>query len=94
MLCSSCHRRVHAGWEIRIVHDPAATKNAALNAIRKGGGTVWFIPPANVDPLREPRLGGRKRFDLGYRKAHPPVPIPGYENASWNNRGPIFRPKI
>jgi hypothetical protein len=55
LLCTSCHHRVHAdGWEIRIDTPPGAPPSA---------GTVWFIPPAHVDPNRTPRLGGRRRFD-------------------------------
>lgn len=30
------------------------------------GGTVYFIPPAHIDPGRTPRLGGRKRFDAAW----------------------------
>ncbi len=52
LLCDNCHHRVHDnGWEIRI----------------QGTGTtakVWFIPPANVDPTRTPRLGGTARYNL------------------------------
>jgi len=51
LLCEACHHRIHDnGWDIRI----------------EGTGTrarVLFIPPADVDPARTPRLGGRARFD-------------------------------
>ncbi|MGO1544673.1 MAG: DUF222 domain-containing protein [Gulosibacter sp.] len=78
LLCTTCHHRVHAGWDIRIVHNPEAPPGA-----RRSGGTVWFIPPATIDPRQEPRLGGRKRFDITYRKANPPKPIPEHTNTSW-----------
>ncbi|KAA9143549.1 DUF222 domain-containing protein [Microbacterium lushaniae] len=55
LLCTACHHRVHAeSWEIRIEAPPGAPPSA---------GTVWFIPPSQVDPQRTPRLGGRRRFD-------------------------------
>ncbi|QEW02736.1 HNH endonuclease [Microbacterium lushaniae] len=55
LLCTACHHRVHAeNWEIRIDAPPGAPPTA---------GTVWFIPPPQVDPQRTPRLGGRRRFD-------------------------------
>jgi 5-methylcytosine-specific restriction protein A len=51
LLCESCHHRIHDnGWEILI--DGTSTSSS-----------VWFIPPAHVDPDRTPRLGGRARFD-------------------------------
>jgi len=51
LLCEPCHHRVHDnGWEIRIEGTGVKAK-------------VWFIPPATVDPMRVPRLGGRARFD-------------------------------
>lgn len=78
LLCTSCHHRVHKGWEIRIEHNPDAPPNQ-----RKRGGTVWFIPPADIDWRREPRLGGRKRFDIAYRRENPPVPLREYSGASW-----------
>jgi hypothetical protein len=55
LLCSSCHHRVHSeGWEVRI-EKPSG--GSALS------GTVWFIPPAHIDPTRTPSMGGRQRFD-------------------------------
>lgn len=55
LLCTGCHHRVHEeGWEIRIEAPPGAPPHA---------GTVWFVPPARVDPTRTPRRGGRHRFD-------------------------------
>lgn len=52
LLCETCHHRIHDnGWDIRI----------------DGGGSrgrVWFVPPASVDPVGTPRLGGRARFDM------------------------------
>ncbi len=52
LLCESCHHHIHDnGWGIRI--DGRGTR-----------ATVWFIPPAHVDPARVPRLGGRARFDF------------------------------
>ncbi|MGO1543488.1 MAG: DUF222 domain-containing protein [Gulosibacter sp.] len=122
LLCTTCHHRVHAGWDIRIVHqspespisidrrrqplphalphesgisgsERAGTNQRAGASGRAGtgtrhpnrGGTVWFIPPATVDPRQEPRLGGRKRFDIAYRKANPPIPIPEHTNTSWTS---------
>ncbi|SJM55623.1 HNH nuclease [Gulosibacter sp. 10] len=120
LLCTSCHHRIHEGWQVRVVHPPelpsasappggrsktarpdAARPDAARpdaappDAVppdsrtdrtlsgeppkRRGGGTVWFIPPSDIDWRRTPRLGGRKRFDVAYRRAHPPTPIPGFE---------------
>jgi hypothetical protein len=59
LLCTTCHHRIHAdGWEIRIDPPPSGDPT---------GGTVWFIPPPEVDAGRTPRLGGRRRFD--YRPA-------------------------
>lgn len=55
LLCTSCHHRVHNdGWEIRIETPPGGDPLT---------GTVWFIPPATLDPSRTPRIGGRRRFD-------------------------------
>lgn len=55
LLCTACHHRVHDdGWEIRV--DPPPSGDLT-------GGTVWFVPPSHLDPNREPRLGGRRRFD-------------------------------
>ena len=52
MLCTTCHHRIHAdGWIIHV------TGTASTD-------TVWFTPPAHVDPTRTPRLGGRRRYDL------------------------------
>lgn len=59
LLCTACHHRIHiGGWEIRI--DPPPSGDVT-------GGTVWFIPPSDVDPDRKPRLGGRKRFDYTHK---------------------------
>lgn len=50
LLCETCHHRIHDnGWEIRIDG-------------RGVDGSVWFVPPRWVDPVQEPRLGGRARF--------------------------------
>lgn len=55
LLCTACHHRIHAeGWDIRIERPPGAPPRA---------GSVWFVPPAHVDPTRTPRAGGRRRFD-------------------------------
>lgn len=55
LLCTGCHHRVHDdGWDIRIEAPPGGAATA---------GTVWLVPPPFVDPAREPRLGGRRRFD-------------------------------
>ncbi len=55
LLCTACHHRIHDdGWEIQIDPPPGGDPT---------GGTVWFIPPAYLDPSRTPRLGGRRRFD-------------------------------
>ncbi|MFJ4223379.1 DUF222 domain-containing protein [Microbacterium sp. NPDC089695] len=52
LLCESCHHRIHDnGWDIRV--------DGVGRAAR-----VWLIPPANVDPDRRPRLGGRARYDI------------------------------
>jgi 5-methylcytosine-specific restriction protein A len=52
LLCESCHHRIHEnGWDIRIDGAGVAAR-------------VWIIPPANVDPARTPRLGGRARHDV------------------------------
>jgi hypothetical protein len=62
LLCTACHHRVHNdGWEIRI--DPPAGARGDRPNRRRTGGTVWFIPPAHIDPARTPRLRGRARFD-------------------------------
>src|SRR5690606_10067363 len=59
-LCTRCHHLVHnEGWQVRIDPPPGGDVT---------GGTVWFIPPAHVDPERRPRLGGRKRFDFLRRR--------------------------
>lgn len=78
LLCTSCHHRVHQGWEIRITHGEDHPPG-----VKKRGGTVWFLPPSNIDHQRAPRLGGRKRFDLAYRAANPPIPIPEFRSNSW-----------
>lgn len=52
LLCTRCHHRIHDdGWEIRI---------EGLGR----DGIPWFIPPAWLDPLRAPRMGGRARYAL------------------------------
>ncbi|WP_433585095.1 DUF222 domain-containing protein [Microbacterium hydrocarbonoxydans] len=52
LLCESCHHRVHDnGWGIRVDGTSRRSK-------------VWIIPPANIDPQRTPRLGGRARYDI------------------------------
>jgi hypothetical protein len=51
LLCEACHHRIHDnGWDITI-------DGVGVDA------QVWFHPPAQVDPARTPRLGGRRRFD-------------------------------
>ncbi|NLT27190.1 MAG: DUF222 domain-containing protein [Microbacteriaceae bacterium] len=70
LLCTTCHHRVHEGWRVAIAHDPDRPPNAV------GGGTVWFIPPWQIDLAGTPRLGGRKRFDPAFRAANPPTPLP------------------
>lgn len=58
LLCAACHHRIHADeWQIRIEPPPSGDVT---------GGTVYFIPPAHIDPGRTPRLGGRKRFDAAW----------------------------
>lgn len=101
LLCTGCHHRVHEGWEIQIVHAPPSERDKRRNrrvarsdrvACSDRGGTVWFIPPGRIDVHREPRLGGRKRFDLGYRMENPPTPIPGRESSSWVGLFERWRP--
>ncbi|WP_062528831.1 HNH endonuclease [Demequina rhizosphaerae] len=46
LLCGHCHH---------VIHDQGWE-------IRATATEVWFIPPAKVDPAREPRAGGRARF--------------------------------
>ncbi|WP_125106763.1 HNH endonuclease [Gulosibacter massiliensis] len=82
LLCTSCHHRVHEGWGVRITHEPGLPDRVAREKSR-GGGTVWFIPPEHLDWTQEPRLGGRKRFDIGYRLEHPPTPLPETVGRSW-----------
>lgn len=51
LLCEACHHRIHDnGWDITIEGPGVEAR-------------VWFHPPAQVDPARTPRLGGRRRFD-------------------------------
>ncbi|MGO1544549.1 MAG: DUF222 domain-containing protein [Gulosibacter sp.] len=69
LLCMTCHHRAHEGWDIVVIPEPGETNN-------RGAGTVWFLPPGRIDPLRTPRLGGRKRFDPVFRSQHPPIPPP------------------
>ncbi|WP_062528953.1 HNH endonuclease [Demequina rhizosphaerae] len=47
LLCRSCHVQLHATGWEIVVKD----------------GQVWFIPPPEVDPSREPRIGGSARVD-------------------------------
>ena len=82
LLCTSCHHRVHEGWDVRIAHEPGPPDRVAREKSR-GGGTVWFIPPEHLDWTQEPRLGGRKRFDIGYRLEHPPTPLPETVGRGW-----------
>ncbi|MDN4476224.1 DUF222 domain-containing protein [Demequina sp. SYSU T00192] len=49
LLCRSCHVQLHATGWEIVVRD----------------GQVWFIPPPDVDPSREPRLGGSARVSSG-----------------------------
>lgn len=65
LLCTACHHRVHDdGWEIRIDPPPRNRPTESRRDARRdlAGETVWFIPPAYLDPARTPRLGGRARF--------------------------------
>lgn len=68
LLCETCHHRIHDnGWDIRIDNPPGTGARGASG--RRGTGVnikarVWFIPPANIDPARTPRLGGRARYDI------------------------------
>ncbi|MFW2512342.1 DUF222 domain-containing protein [Demequina sp. SO4-13] len=48
MLCVACHHTVHGNDW----------------GIKTTHDQVWFIPPAEVDPARTPRLGGRARFGV------------------------------
>lgn len=68
LLCTTCHHRVHEGWEVHVVPDSDGQPGS--------GGTVWFVPESLIDGARTPRLGGRKRFDPAYRQANPPTPLP------------------
>ncbi|MDN4477430.1 DUF222 domain-containing protein [Demequina sp. SYSU T00039] len=55
MLCTACHHRIHdEGWQIQ-VRGPGAAR---------GGGTIWFIPPPDIDAARTPRLGGRAALEI------------------------------
>ena len=67
LLCTTCHHRVHEGWDVEISDAP-------------GGGTVWFFLPGHIDLERTPRIGGRKRFDPGFRMKYPagPPPVPAW----------------
>lgn len=72
LLCTRCHHRVHRdGWEIEVragaVRDggPAGSGGTDAPAL---GTTVWFTPPADIDPTRRPRLGGRARYGLTARE--------------------------
>jgi 5-methylcytosine-specific restriction protein A len=48
LLCESCHHHIHDnGWEIFV-------DGAGVHA------TVWFVPPASVDPARTPRRGANR----------------------------------
>ena len=49
LLCSFCHHMVHRDGW----------------GIRATAGSVWFIPPPQVDPRQTPRVGGRARFESG-----------------------------
>jgi 5-methylcytosine-specific restriction protein A len=62
LLCESCHHRIHDnGWDIRIDNPPGTTRRGTGVNVK---ARVWFIPPANIDPARTPRLGGRARYDI------------------------------
>lgn len=68
LLCETCHHRIHDnGWDIRI-DNPPGTGRQRTGGRRATGvsakARVWFIPPANIDPARTPRLGGRARYDI------------------------------
>jgi hypothetical protein len=53
MLCVSCHHRLH---------------DTGWD-VRVQAGRVSFVPPADVDPERRPRLGGRARLEVGSETA-------------------------
>ncbi|GIG53795.1 HNH endonuclease signature motif containing protein [Demequina activiva] len=64
MLCVACHHTVHG----------------AAWEIRASATEVWFVPPASVDPQRQPRQGGRARFGLTANEREMlarPGPAPG-----------------
>mgnify|MGYP000035348900 CR=1 FL=1 len=58
LLCRSCHLRLHDTGWEVEIHQ----------------GTVWFRPPAAVDPEREAVLGGRRRTAPDAMPAPPPLP--------------------
>ncbi|WP_062520194.1 HNH endonuclease [Demequina silvatica] len=58
LLCRSCHLRLHDTGWEVEIH----------------GGTVWFRPPASVDPNRVAILGGRRRLAPVDMPAPPPLP--------------------
>lgn len=47
LLCVACHHRIHRD-------------DWKIEIIR---GDVWFTPPVSIDPLRRPRIGGKKYFN-------------------------------
>ena len=55
MLCVRCHHRIH-------------DDGWGIDII---DGIVWFIPPADVDASRTPRLGGRAALDTTREYVHP-----------------------
>jgi len=55
MLCVRCHHRIH-------------DDGWGIDII---DGIVWFIPPADVDASRTPRLGGKAALDTTREYVHP-----------------------
>ncbi|MFW7413875.1 DUF222 domain-containing protein [Demequina sp. SO4-18] len=71
MLCVACHHTVHNNGW----------------GIQASHDEVWFIPPAEVDPTRTRRLGGRARFGLT-RKERERLMAAGSPRSSGGDRGP------
>ena len=83
LLCSTCHHRMHEGWDVEVTG-------------QSGGGTVWFTPPHRICAYRIPRLGGRKRFDPVFRRRYPPDapsapsgPAPTADDRAWSVPGTV-----
>jgi len=69
MLCTRCHHDIHRQGWDILVR----------------AGTVEFVPPPQIDPMRRARPGGLAALDVGEPDRTPHAP---WEDSAWNGYPP------